>query len=221
MKRPHRTGPASLAPVPRRTRQAVPPEGRRSRRPRRPGRRRQAPRARGAPARRRRDRRPAGSSLRAGSLVAAAGVPGHRRRRQGQRDQARDVGRESAGLPGLLVQVPVFRRPRSRLPVAIRQGAARTGTHRHLQPLLLRRDRRRPGAPRTAREAESPARAARREGSVEGTRPRHLQFRGLPVEERHAGHGSSSSTSPRRSRASASANGSTSPRRTGSSRPPI
>ena len=55
---------------------------------------------------------PAGSPLRAGSLVAAARVPGHRRRRQGQRDQARDVGSESAGLPGLLVQVSVFRRPR-------------------------------------------------------------------------------------------------------------
>ena len=42
----------------------------------------------------------AGKALRAGPLVAAADLPGHGRRRQGQRDQERVRGRQSAGLRG-------------------------------------------------------------------------------------------------------------------------
>ena len=65
--------------------------------------------------------------------------PGHGRGRQGQHDQARHVGRQSAGLPGRLVQAPVVGGPRSRLHVAISPGLPRARPDRHLQPVLLRR----------------------------------------------------------------------------------
>ena len=48
----------------------------------------------------------------------AADLPGHGRRGQGQHHQARDVRREPAGLPGLLVQGALGRGARPRLPVA-------------------------------------------------------------------------------------------------------
>ena len=46
----------------------------------------------------------AGHALRAGSVVAAAGLPGDGRGRQGRRDQACHVGHQPSGLPGVLVQ---------------------------------------------------------------------------------------------------------------------
>ena len=46
----------------------------------------------------------AGPALRAGPVGRAADLPGDGRGRQGRHDQARDVGRQPAGLPGLLVQ---------------------------------------------------------------------------------------------------------------------
>ena len=48
--------------------------------------------------------RPPGEALRAGSLGRAARVPGHGRRRQGRRDQARHVRDQPAGLPRVLLQ---------------------------------------------------------------------------------------------------------------------
>ena len=68
---------------------------------------------------RRRDaRRPAGQALRAGPLGRPPDLPGDGRRRQGRHDQARHVGREPAGLPGLLVQGAVGRGAGPRLPLA-------------------------------------------------------------------------------------------------------
>ena len=69
----------------------------------------------------------AGHALRPGSLVVAARVPGDGRGRQGRHDQARHVGRQSAGLPGLLVQAAVGGGARPRLPVALRQGLPERG----------------------------------------------------------------------------------------------
>ena len=85
----------------------------------------------------------------------AADLPGDGRRRQGRRDQARHVGRQSAGLPGLLVQGPVGRGAGPRLPVALRQASAGARPDRHLQPLLLRGGPGRPGAPGAARTSRS------------------------------------------------------------------
>src|SRR5215831_9806269 len=67
--------------------------------------------------------------------------------------QARHVGRESAGGPGLLVQAALTGGPRSRLHVAILEASPRARTHRDLQPLLLR------GGPGRARTPGDPASA--------------------------------------------------------------
>ena len=52
----------------------------------------------------------AGHALRAGPLVAAARVSGDGCGRQGRHDQARHVGRQSAGLPGVLIQAALAER---------------------------------------------------------------------------------------------------------------
>ena len=62
------------------------------------------------------------------------------------------------------VQVTSFKAPssrgaRPRLPLALHEGAARAGPHRHLQPQLLRGGAGRPGAPGVPREAEAAAQA--------------------------------------------------------------
>ena len=46
-------------------------------------------------------------------------------------------GRQSAGLPGRVVQAALRGRARSHIPLALREGAAGAGTNRDLQPLLL------------------------------------------------------------------------------------
>ena len=112
----------------------------------------------GAADRRRSARRTAGHAVRAGSLVAAAGLPGHGRGRKGRRHQARHVRRQPAGLPGRVVQGAVGRRARPRLSLALQPQPARARTDRHLQSLVLR------GSPRGARAPESAgeARSCRR-----------------------------------------------------------
>ena len=97
----------------------------------------------------------AGHALRAGPLVGAARVPGDGRGRQGRRDQARDVGRQSAGLPGVLVQGADDRGARPRLPVALHEEPARARAHRHLQPQLLRGSAGGEGAPGVPRRRRS------------------------------------------------------------------
>ena len=62
--------------------------------------------------------RAAGHALRPGPLGRAADLPGHGRRRQGQRHQARDVGREPARRAGLQLQAALGGGARPRLPVA-------------------------------------------------------------------------------------------------------
>ncbi len=128
-------------------------------------------------------RRPAGQALRAGPLGGAARLPGDGRRRQGRRDQARDVGREPAGLPGLLVQGPDVGRPRPRLPLAHREVPARARAHRHLQPLVLRGGARRPRAPGDPRQAEA-AGGPRDEADLEGAPRGHRRPRALPRSQR-------------------------------------
>src|SRR5262245_55699142 len=66
----------------------------------------------------------AGHALRAGSLVAAARIPGNGRGWQGRHDQARHVGSESTGLPSVLVQAALAGGPRPWLSVALRQVPA-------------------------------------------------------------------------------------------------
>ena len=58
---------------------------------------------------------------------AARRLPGDGRRRQGQRDRARDVGRQPAGRAGRLVQDAVRRGARPRLPLAHRRRRCRSG----------------------------------------------------------------------------------------------
>ena len=55
------------------------------------------------------------------------------------------IGRQSSGLPGLLVQAALVGGPRPRLHVALLEAAPRAGTDRHFQSVLLR------GGPRRAR----------------------------------------------------------------------
>ena len=89
--------------IPHRQAGQVPPGGFRSGRHLRP--RPSRRRSQGDARRRRRSaRRLAGDALRAGPLVGARDLPGDGRGRQGRRDQARDVRRQSAGLPGALLQ---------------------------------------------------------------------------------------------------------------------
>ena len=119
------------------------------------------PRAKEALAERRRGARGiAGHALRAGSLVGAAHLPGDGCGGKGRDDQARDVGRESAGLPGVVVQGADEHGPRSRLSLALRQGTAGARAHRHFQSQLLRGDARRARASGVSRGAEAAARNA-------------------------------------------------------------
>ena len=66
---------------------------------------------------------------------------------QGRRDQARDERAQPAGRPGLQLQGALAGGAGPRLHVAQLQGAAGARAHRHLQPLVLRRDADRARAP--------------------------------------------------------------------------
>ena len=103
---------------------------------------------------------------------ASPDLPGDGRRREGRDDQARHVGREPAGVPGLLVQVALGRGARPRLPLADDEVPSRAGADRHLQPVVLRGGPCRPGPSRVPREAEAPA-EARDEGHLEGAVREH------------------------------------------------
>ncbi len=76
-------------------------------------------------------------------------------------------------------KVPSHDRPRSRLPVALCPPAARARTHRHLQPLVLRRGSRRPCPSPDPRppEAARPLQAARHLGAPV---PRDQRLGALP-----------------------------------------
>ncbi len=82
-----------------------------------------------------------GQVVRAGSLCGAADLSGHGRGREGRHDQTRDVRRQPAELPGVLVQDPVVRGARPRLSVADESLPARARAHRDLQSLGTTRRR--------------------------------------------------------------------------------
>src|SRR4029077_15174921 len=90
----------------------------------------------------------------AGPLGVAADLPGHGCGRQGWRHQARHVGNKSARLPGDFLQVAELRRSRSRLSLALCQGATAAWTHRYFQSQLLRRDLGRAYASRVSHRTE-------------------------------------------------------------------
>ena len=108
---------------------------------------------------------PPASPLRSQPARPAGHLPGHGRCRQGRHHQARDVRRQSAGLPGLQLQTPERDGARSRLSLADDALPARARPHRHLQPLLLRRSADRAGAPGNPRSGGAPRRA-RRDGQA-------------------------------------------------------
>jgi len=62
-----------------------------------------------------------------GPLGRAPHLPGDGCRRQGQRDQARHVGHQPAGMPGLLLQGPDERGARPRLPLALHAALPERG----------------------------------------------------------------------------------------------
>ena len=161
-------------------------------------------------------RGPAGQALRAGPLGRSPGLPGDGRRGEGRDDQARHVGREPAGLPGLLVQGAVRRGARPRLPLADEEVPARAGPHRHLQPLVLRGSARRPRAPRDPRQPEAPA-APCDEEDLEGALREHRRLRAAPRAQRDARPEVLPERLEEGAEDAASSSGSTSRTRTGSS----
>src|SRR5947208_612249 len=72
--------------------------------------------------------------------VVAPHLPGDGCGGEGRDDQARDVGGESTGVSGVIVQGAHFRRSRSRLSLALSKGTPGTRTDRYFQPQLLRGD---------------------------------------------------------------------------------
>ena len=123
---------------------------------------------------RRAARRVPDAPRRAGHVRRRHGPPGDGRRRQGRHDPPRHERRQPAGRPGQQLQGPVHRGPRPRLPVALREEAARARQHRHLQSLLLRGGPRRPRPPADPGQPEDP-------GQAQG--PRHLEAP-LPRDQR-------------------------------------
>src|ERR1700674_367107 len=80
----------------------------------------------------------AGHSRGAGLLGPASDSSGHGCRRKGRNDQARHVGRESAGSGCVVVQGAVGGRIEPRLPLANDEVPAEERPDRHFQPFLLR-----------------------------------------------------------------------------------
>ena len=105
---------------------------------------------------------------------------------QGRDDPARDEWREPAGRLRARVQGPVQRGARPRLPVAVREVAARARGDRDLQPLLLRGGARRPrpsGDPRPAEVAEG----GEGKGHLEAALSRHQRLGALHHRQRLQG----------------------------------
>ena len=90
------------------------------------------------------DRSP-GPALGRGQAQGPRRPPGDRRRRQGRHDPPRDGRVQPAGLPGDVVQGPVGRGARPRLPLARPPRVPGNGEIGDLQPLSLRGRPRRPG----------------------------------------------------------------------------
>src|SRR6516162_8868585 len=105
------------------------------------------------------------------------------RSRQGRRHQTRNVGRKSAGLPGIFIQVAVDRGPRSRLSLALHEISAESRAHWNLQSQLLRRGACRSGAPRISGQAKTAAEIGWKRNLV-GAFRRHSQFRTISGAER-------------------------------------
>ena len=114
-------------------------------------------------------------ALCAGPLGVAADLPGHGCGRQGWRHQARHVGNKSARLPGDFLQVAELRRSRSRLSLAMCQGATGAWTHRYFQSQLLRRDLGRACASRVSHRTEA-AERMRQQRDLEAPLRGHPQF---------------------------------------------
>ena len=154
----------------------------------------------------------AGHALRAGSLVGAAGVPGHGRGRQRRRDQARHVRRQSAGLPGYLVQGALH----ARSSITITSGAARSNLPERgrigiFNRSLLRGSARGAGPSRVPRERRS-CRLSCVGKHIWNERYRgHPQLRALPRRATARSSASSSCTCRATSRRSASWSASSSP----------
>ena len=122
------------------------------------------------------------------------------------------------GVRGQQLQDPVLDRARPRLPLAIRAQAAVAWPHRDLQPLVLRRGPRRP---RPSGHPRRPAHAVEVEGpgDLEPPVPRDQRLGAIPHRPGLHLRQALPEPQPTRSSAGASWRASTSPRRTGSSRP--
>ncbi len=182
---PRRGAPAGRA-VPGRRRQEVRARRVRSRRRPSASTRRTSRAQGGAGGRRRSALRAAGQALRPGPLGGAADLPGDGRRRQGRRDQARDVGRQPAGVPGLLLQGADQRGARPRLALALLEVPAGARPDRHLQPQLLRGDARRARPPADPRRPEAAAEAGG-QGDLGRALRGHPRLRALPRAQRRRG----------------------------------
>ena len=160
---------------------------------------------------------PARPALRAGPMVDAPDLPGDGRGGQGRRDQARDVGRQSSGLPGL---------SRSRQPSAEEldhdflwrttkclpeRGRIGVFNRSYYEEVLVVRVH--PGDPR---EPEAPAQA-RDEEDLGASLREHPRLRAPPRRATASSSASSSSTSRRKSSSGGSWSGSKTRTRTGSS----
>ena len=131
--------------------------------------------------------RVAGPLVRAGPLVGAPHLPGHGRRGQGRRDQARDVGHQSAGMPGVLVQGADAARSSTTttcgaasmdLPERGRIGIFNRSYYEEVLVVKVH--------PEYLDRAEAAA-AAGRQGHLGPALPGHPRLRALPRAQRHAG----------------------------------
>ena len=114
------------------------------------------------------------------------------------------------------LQGSLGRGARPRLPVAVREAAARARRDRDLQPLALRGGARGPGPPREPRPPEAPA-AARSRRHLEAALPRDQRVGALPDRQRLPDREALPEHLARRSSAPASCGGSTCRTTTGSS----
>ena len=127
--------------------------------------------------------RGAGTALCQRRLLGPDRVAGDGCGRQGRHHQARHVGHQSAGLPGVQFQEAVGRGARPQLSLAIHARAARTRPDRHLQPLVLRGCSGRPRAPGDPRSRQKLPPGKRGQTFWHATVRRHQPVRAAP---RHA-----------------------------------
>jgi hypothetical protein len=143
-------------------------------------------------------------------------VPGDGCRRQGRRDQARDVGRQPAGLPGALVQGALARGARPRLPVALRVRLPERGrigifNRSYYEEVLVVKVH-------PSSSSRSGCRTARRQALWDERYEDIRAFGALPRPQRH--RSSSSSCTSRRGAEAPLPRAHRERHRTGSSRPP-